>query len=442
MKTLKPAAVLLASFGSFACVVDAGPKGIPTGAPVATPGDLEPAALQVVPARDITTTLVEASMPVSPIDRLDADFLPKYTEHTDALHIIAKGTTAREHRIAIDSTGGEAHLFLGPQVKDPADANAALRGVVVLDPKGVQINQRAPRAEGAELIPMSAIALKGHPAGVYTIRVNDVAARAGIAVDVRQPATKLTMKLRPAAVQHLYGSPMSVEVALDEAGRGIAGANLTAYLVRPDLTRGPDVAVKELGAGRYRVEVAQALGKQDATGAHLVDVRAEGHTTSGLPFLRHGRTGFHFGVPTGRVTEVSATRIVKDAKGAIEAFEVDVRLESSAMDRLEISGTLAALGADGKEHGVAMAQTGAGFGAGVHTVTLRFAAGHIRLTKLAGTYVLRNLTVFSLSTGALFQRLAVHPARFEGVSRDMLASVKEMTPQIKGLLEAGVLAAD
>lgn len=442
-------AFLLASFGMVACVnsesgsTQPGPQTSLTGMPVDTAGDLTPSRLYPMPAPPVATQLVSASMPTSPVEALPENPLPQETTHTDALTIIAKNSGS-QHQMPVDSAD-ESYLFLVPQSGDEAEINAALRGIDVLDPNGVKLNKRAPKnsRQESELLPMSMVPLSGHPAGMYTLKLNDAAVRSGIALDVRQPRAQLAMKLRPSAIQHLHGNPFGVQIRLDDAGQPVRGATVQAYLVRPDGSRGASVAVQELGGGQYRADVTSSiLGERDAIGSYLLDVRAEGRTAKGQPFLRHGRTGFHFSIPTGRITGVSATRIMKNDKGEIDAFEVDVRLESASMDRLEVSGMLAAVGADGKEHAVASAFVGAGFDAGMHTMTLRFDAGHIKLTRLEGAYALRNLRVYSLGTDSLFQQVAVHPARFEGIKRGMLAGPKEMTSQIKGLLEEGVLSVD
>jgi hypothetical protein len=132
---------------------------------------------------------------------------------------------------------------------------------------------------------------------------------------------------------------------------------------------------------------------------------------------------------------------VKDDKGAVSAFEVDVTLESKSLDRLEVSGTLAAKGTDGLEHPVAVAFTGAGYDAGSHKVTLRFDAGHVRLTGLEGPYSLRNLKVFSLSTDTLFFRMGAGMGQqFSGV-RAIDMAMPKMTPALEQLIEDGVLKA-
>lgn len=448
MRTLT-SAFLLASLGLVACVssesssAQPDPKTAVTGMPVATVGDVTPIQLYTMPAPPLPTTLVAASMPASPVEALPENPLPQETAHTDAVTIIAKNSGS-QHQIPVDSAD-EAYLFLAPQSGDENEVNATLRGIEVLDPNGVRINKRAPKTsrQESEQLPMSMVPLSGHPAGMYTIKLNDAAIRSGIALDVRQPRAALAMKLKPSTIQHLHGNPFNVQIKLEDDGQPVTGATVQAYLLRPDGSQGASVATTELGGGRYRADVTSSmLSQRDAIGAYLLDVRAEGRTAKGQPFLRHGRTGFHFGIPTGRITDVSATRVMKNDKGQIEAFEVDVRLESTGMDRLEVSGMLAAVGADKKEHAVASAFTGAGFGAGMHTVTLRFDAGHIKLTRLEGAYSLRNLRVYSLGTDSLYQQVAVHPARFEGIKRDMLVGPKEMTPQIKGLLEAGMLSID
>jgi hypothetical protein len=436
--------LLVSSLGLLACQnpTASEPAGVLAGTPVATTGDLAPASLHERPPLVVTAERVQASMPVSPADKLALEAPPTETSHTDAFYLVARNTAQRTHTIAVDDTQ-DAYLFLVPQLTDERQVAAALRGVQVLDPAGDQVNKRAPKAGQAEggKVPMSMISLAGRAPGKYTVRLSDEAARVGFAFEVRQPKSPLAMVLKPSVVQHLHGGlPLSVDIALDEAGRTVSGAALTGFLVRPDGSRGPDLAFQEISAGRYRAQLSPYLTRADGPGAYQVDVQAAGKTLAGLPFQRQGRTGFHFGIPTARIDKVSATRIVRDTAGLIEAFEVDVDVESSSLDRLELSAVLAAVGPDGAEHAVAAAHVGAGLDRGRHQLTLRFDAAHAKLTRLEGTYGVRNLTLFSLGTDTMFHRVAVHPAHFVNIQRAQLAAPKEITPQLKGLIEAGLLA--
>jgi hypothetical protein len=284
------------------------------------------------------------------------------------------------------------------------------------------------------------IPLAGHSAGLYTVKVGALAAKVGVALDARLPQSTITMKLLPSVLQHLHGNDATFDATIEEGGTPVTGATLTARLVDPELKEGARVVFKEVSPGRYRASVASAFRETDRSGAYLVDVRAEGTAPSGLKFLRHGRNGFHFGVPTARIASVGDPRAVMNDQGLVDAFEIDIDVESSASDRYEISGTLAASVDDGVEHAVAMAHYGNVLDAGMHHVTLRFDAGHARLTRLEGTYLLRNLKLYSLGTDTLFHRTRWTGARIDGVHREQLAQPITITPAMEEMIAAGVLA--
>ena len=110
----------------------------------------------------------------------------------------------------------------------------------------------------------------GHPAGMYTIKLNDAALRSGIALDVRQPRAALAMKLKPSTIQHLHGNPSTYKIKLEDDGQPVTGAAVQSYLLRPDGSQGRGVATKgKLGGGRYRADVtSNMLSQRDATGAY------------------------------------------------------------------------------------------------------------------------------------------------------------------------------
>ncbi|HZI04881.1 MAG TPA: hypothetical protein VEZ71_12705 [Archangium sp.] len=98
---------------------------------------------------------------------------------------------------------------------------------------------------------------------------------------------------------------------------------------------------------------------------------------------------------------------------------------------------LVATDAQGVERPGAEAQVTDLLGAGTHTLTLRFEAGHAGLSKLDGTYSLRGLQLYSLGTNTLYHRLAKGlDIRMPAVRASELAAA-EVTPAIDGLLRAG-----
>ncbi|HSP77644.1 MAG TPA: hypothetical protein VLQ93_03900, partial [Myxococcaceae bacterium] len=157
----------------------------------------------------------------------------------------------------------------------------------------------------------------------------------------------------------------------------------------------------------------------------------------GVDFDRLGQTAFGFAVPTARIASVGRARLVRDEAGKVEALEVDVALESQALDRYEVTGTLVATDAKGVERPVAEAQVSDDLDEGSHTLTLRFDAGHAGLSKLEGTYALRGLRLYSLGTNSLYHRLGKGlEVRFPAVRLSELKAA-EVTPAIENLLRQG-----
>jgi hypothetical protein len=76
-------------------------------------------------------------------------------------------------------------------------------------------------------------------------------------------------------------------------------------------------------------------------------------------------------------------------------------------------------------------------GAGSHVLTLRFDTGHVRLSKLGGTYALRELQLYSLGTNTLYHRLNPSPdVRFPAVRVKELVA-PEVTPAIETMMRSG-----
>lgn len=422
------------------------PPGQPAVARVidTSASDVAPASLIKRPAGTVSMQIAQVTQAASPAEAISFDDgAPVMVSTTDAIKIVPKGTADLSQTIPVDSTAGEAYLFLGPQVEGTTAINDILKRVKVFDPDGAQVNVRAPKggvtAEAS--LPMSAIQLDQRSAGLYTVRLDPTAAKAGIALDVRQPMSTLVMKMKPSVIEHLLGNAGTIDMYLDDGGLPVSGAITTATLLDPTLKPVRPLVFKDLGQGHYQADIGGDTFKStDPIGAWLVDINAEGTTAKGLKFLRSGRVGFHFGIPTAKITDVGETRTLRNEKGEIEAFEVDVHVDCSSLDRLELSAQLATKGSDGLDHAAAVAFTGAGYDVGGHTLTLHFDAGYAKLTHLEGEYTIRNLKLFSIGTNTLFQRIGEVPSvHFSGVKTYDMASLKVYPAAVEQLIQDGVL---
>ena len=312
----------------------------PAGAPTmgVHPSDVTAHTLYPHAGLDVQRQLVQLSNALPPSDVLGAGLDVPETSHTDILKIAPKAV-AGVYKVPVDTVDGEAYLFLGPQTDDPAAMDAALRDVVVVDPNGVVVNQRVskgPQHDSTQDLAMSAIPLAGHPVGTYTVQFKSGAPKVGLAIEARLAATNIVMKLKPSTLEHLLGNQSFVDATLMEGAAPVTGAHVVADLVDGETGDAvAPIAFTEIGGGVYRAAIDSVLNGSSKIAPYLTDVRADGTTPSGAAFFRHGRTGFHYGIPSARLNGVLGQRTITDATGLITAFEVDVALQSASLDRLE-----------------------------------------------------------------------------------------------------------
>ncbi len=411
----------------------------------AAPGDVAAASLHARGALPISRIAVQVSQALPPFDVLGAGQAPVETTHLQTFHVTPVGMTGKM-TIPIDSTDGESYLFLTPKAEGKDAIDAALRDIVVLDPAGVRVNLRATKSEHAEedLAAMTTIPLAGHPAGNYTVQFKSGMAKAGFALEAHVPSSPIVMTLRPSTVEHLLGNQSYVDATLTENGKPITGAHVTSRLIDGETLDDVTPAVfTEIGNGVYRAPLHTLLNDSHKVGAYLTDVVAEGASPSGATFQRHGRTGFHYGIPTARIVGVVSQHTITNPAGLITGFDVDVNVESASLDRLEISGKMTVLGQDGQEHPISIAHTGQAFEAGKQVITLHFDAGNLRLTGAEGDFYVRDLQMFSLGTNTLFHRdLAASNHVFPAIMRASLMKLETLSPAQEQLVNEGTFRND
>jgi hypothetical protein len=411
--------------------------------PATSASDVAPSRLFTRSGISVIAGAAWSSQPMNPRDSIGDTYAPVETVHTESFQVLPSGSKGT-YKVAVDSTDGESALFLSPQVAGHDAIEAVAANIDVLDPNGAKINVRQQKsADDTGGKPMTMIPLSGHPAGIYTVSFHQ-ASTAGVAVEGSFHSSSIVMTLKPSALQHLLGNEEYVDAKLTEAGVPILGAHLTSQLVHGEtLANVAPVTFTELGGGVYRAAMHPSFNEGSSVSAYLTDVVAEGVSPKGVAFARHGRTGFHFGIPTARVSDVLAQRTVTDAQGMISGFEVDVKVESTTLDRLEISAKLTAVGSDGAEHPISVAHYGDAIGAGTQVVTLRFDAGDARMTHMQGDFMLRDLQIFSLGTNTLVSReAAAHNRVFPSIARAQLVKHATFSPSQLELVQEGVLYDD
>ncbi len=411
-------------------------------------GDVAPGRLF---ARDASQRMgpgrVSVSNPISPQQPLAAPLAPETRRSKSTVLRVAPGSAATQVDLPI-TTPEDAWVMLIPQGNDPKVGEDALRDVALFDPKGVRADQRAARNANAQLgvdadklkaegitKPITMLRMtRDMSQGLYKLQVGSKAAKVGLAIEIREPSSSTELALTPSALQFSPDAESYVTVGL-KSDVALDRVNVEATLYNPRYELDRTVPVVKVGQ-EYRAMVSRVMTDRDEPGTWMVEVHATG-TAGGQPFDRLEQTAMGFVVPTARIASVGHERLVRDTAGRVAALEVDVVVESQALDRYEVTGTLVATDGKGVERPVAEAQVTDELGSGSHVLTLRFDAGHAGLSKLGGAYALRGLQLYSLGTNTLYHRLNRGlEVRFPAVRAEELAA-PEVTPAIDTMLRAG-----
>jgi hypothetical protein len=419
-----------------------------TASATPAPGDVAPGRLF---ARDALQGMgpgrVSVSNPTSPQQPLPAPLTPETRRSKSTVLRVAPGSAATQLELPITAPE-DAWVMLIPQGSETKVAEDALRDVAMFDAKGLRADPRAARDASAQLgadadrlkaegitKPITMLRLnRGMGQGLYKLQVGPKAAKVGLAIEIREPSSSTELAVTASALQFSPDAGSYVTVGL-QSGVPLERVNVEATLYTPRYERDRKVPVVRVGK-EYRAMISQVMTERDEPGTWMIEVHAKG-TAGGQPFDRLEQTAFGFVVPAARLASVGRERLVRDAGGRVAALEVDVMVESLALDRYEVTGTLVATDAKGTERPVAEAQVTDQLGAGSHVLTLRFDAGHAGLSKLGGTYALRGLQLYSLGTNTLYHRLnrglEIH---FPAVRVEELAA-PEVTPAIETMLRTG-----
>jgi hypothetical protein len=324
--------------------------------------------------------------------------------------------------IPVDTASEGTFLYIQPSAAGDA-LDGALADIQVMTPTGEQID-----------VGDGAMQLADHPSGVYQIVVGTRATPYGMTIELAQPDSRIALALETTAVVHFPGDSTHVDVALLDGTTPVT-ASVTAELVSPDGSRSTPLSVQAIGAGAYSALVSPALRLDDPTGMYSVHVTAEGTTASGVRFVKSGMVAVKYTIPTARITHVMPMRVVKGARGAIEAFEIDVRIEVASTDRYEVTALVAATH-KGVARRVCLAQTAEVLEPGEGLLTLRCDAGLVKLTRLQGTFHLEQLQLFSQGRGELLHRIVkgLTTIRATNVNNTQLVELRERTPAVDEMI--------
>jgi len=408
------------------------------------PGDLVPS--RILPIAVDVTQLASARLSdcfaASPKDKVGWDLAPKVEISKATLVRVAAGSREGNVAVAIDTVEG-ASISLVPQDAD-AKYDTTLKDLQVFEPTGrLRLNLRTAKTDElistAEQSPLATIDLEAklNP-GLYVVKVGTVASKQGVTIWAHQPNSKIAMELAPSTLQAFAGNKATAKVKITDDGVPVLGAALEGSVETPDGKSLP-VSFTDVGSGIYEANVSDAIGTSMVTGFYDVKVRAKGVSNS-VKFDRFASTSLQWVVPTGRILSASAPREIVNASGMIEAFDIDVKVEAATTDRFEVNGMLAVQMADGTERPLVLSQTAETFGAGSHTITLRFTAGYLGLAKLEGPVHLRTLSLYSQGTKAMLQRhLRGLEIKLPTLQVSKLVQLKTVTPAVDELIQTGGL---
>jgi len=427
--------VLVAALG--ACSKNAGNATPNLIIAVQARGDVVPRQIYPRPVANVGGERVQIAMPASPRDPVALPEAPFRASTRDSLTLLPAGQPGT-YDVLVDSSDGATMFIVVRATVSDAEYLAALRTVRVYSPDGELVNQRpAKNATSAqeELVAVAAINLAGKPVGAYTIEVDAEAAALGLAIEVQQPHSKVSLQVQAGAAQHLAGDDATATILVADDGHGLGGVQVSATLVGPD-ARSRAVALTEAKPGEYTAVLS--LDETAPVGMYEIRVEASGLSADGFAFTRATTTSIHHAVPTARIVKAEPARAILNDNGLVEAWEVDVKVESASRDRYEVSATLAGQGPDGTLRRIGEAQTADVLEEGTHTLTLRFEAGVVKLGKLEGTLSVRNLQLYSQGTDSLYHRegfgMGVVTAPVKLVQ---LAPLREITPAVQEMIDQG-----
>lgn len=411
-------------------------------------GDVAPGRLFARAAsQGIGPGRVSISNPISPQQPLAAPIMPETRRSKSTVLHVAPGSAATQLELPI-SAPEDAWVMFIPMGNDPKVGEDALRDVSLFDPKGLRADQRAARNANAQLgvtpdklkaagitKPITMLRMtRDMSQGLYKLQVGAKAAKVGMAIEIREPSSSTELALTPSTMQFSPDAEGYVTVGL-QSDVALDRVNVEASLYNPRYERDRVVPVVKVG-NEYRAMVSRVMTERDEPGTWMVEVHATG-TAGGQPFDRLEQTAMGFVVPTARIASVGRERLVRDMSGRVTGLEVDVVVESQALDRYEVTGTLVATDGQGVERPVAEAQVTDQLEAGSNVLTLHFDAGHVGLSKLGGVYALRGLQLYSLGTNTLYHRLNRGlEVRFPTVRVEELAA-PQMTPAIETMVRQG-----
>ncbi|MBI2395484.1 MAG: hypothetical protein HYV09_38305 [Deltaproteobacteria bacterium] len=242
--------------------------------------------------------------------------------------------------------------------------------------------------------------------GFVTLDTSEALRAATTMIDVQQPASTIVIGATRSSDLVSFGEEQQVVFDLADQSTPLDGAMLVGQLRTPAGARFDALTFVSLGGGRYSTRVPVVSSDPKHIGTWTIHAKATGTTADGRSYERDIDVPFAYTVPFARMSHVTTPKVVRGKGDLIAEVAVDVDIESVQDARLGLSAVLVVRDAEGKEHPVAIAQTGQDIKAGASVMTLHFGAEALAVANTSGPYYLRELTLVSHGNATTLHRLA------------------------------------
>jgi len=242
--------------------------------------------------------------------------------------------------------------------------------------------------------------------GLVLIETNEVFKASPAIIDVQQPNSTIALGATRASDLVSFGEQAEIVFDLADQSTPLDGAKFVGQVKTPGGDRFDSLTIVAMGGGKYVTKVPVVSTDPKHIGVWTVHAKATGTTSDGRPYERDLDVPFSYTVPFAKMTYVTTPKLVRGKGDLVSEIAVDVDVESVQEARLGLSAMLVVKDAEGKEHPVAIAQTGQDIKPGSSVMTLHFRSDALGVANASGPYFLRELTLLSHSNATTLHRLA------------------------------------
>jgi hypothetical protein len=359
----------------------------------------------------------------SPKQTFVFEHIPEFSTQRDFARVLSQAETQAGMMLPID-TPSHARVIVtvrdgsvslpsvhlrevatGAVLDQGRDVNATdLPAMHANDAQATQLAAQQPAFAAALALPRRILSIDAPMAPGRVMLEVPNATPGGVLVEVQQPDSAIVLSGAQREPMYASGNVAEVELQLADGAAPITNARFTATLELPNGERIAGPSVSAIAPGQYLARVPMSGADLKLIGVWHLHVKAIG-TSRGVEFERDLDAGFSYVPSHARMVSAATPRISRGSDGKIDEIAVDVAVESLALDRVGLRGTLVHVDADGTERPIAEAQTGQVVQTGQSVITLHFAAKDLVLAQLDGPYLLRDLSLVSYAYSTTQHRL-------------------------------------